>query len=132
MIGKLRNQIDIINYSVVSDGAGGSVATERVDRTLWAKVTPLSGSRGIDAMQLTLNQGYEIIIRYEDYASLNKKNRIQFENRELIIHSFQIINERRKYFKIIAMEDAGRDEIIYDENFQPITDESGNYIITEE
>lgn len=131
MIGKLRNKIDIINYSTVSDGSGGSTATERVDTSIWAKVTPMSGSRGMDSMQIMLTQSYEILIRYEDYPPLNKKNRIQFENRELIIQAFQIINERRKYIKIIAMEDAGRDEIIYDEQFQPITDETGNYIITE-
>jgi SPP1 family predicted phage head-tail adaptor len=129
MIGKLRDQISLINYSTVSDGAGGTDATERTDITLWAKVTPLSGSRGVDGSQITLNQVYEVLIRYEDYPPLNKKNRIQFENRILVIHAFQIIHERKKYIKIIAEEDAGRDEIIYDEQFQPITDESGNYII---
>lgn len=131
MIGKFRDRISLINYSTTPNGSGGTDATERTDITLWAKVTPLSGSRGIDGGQITLNQAYEILIRYEDYPPLNKKNRIQFENRELIIQAFQIINERRKYIKIIAMEDAGRDEIIYDEQFQPITDETGNYIITE-
>ena len=130
MIGKLRDRISFINYSTVSDGAGGTDATERTDITLWAKVTPLSGSRGVDGGQMVLSQAYEIHIRYEDYPPLNKKIRIQFENRILVIHAFQIIQERRKYFKIIANEDAGRDSVIYDEQFQPIFDEQGNYITT--
>lgn len=130
MIGKLRDRISLINYSTISDGAGGTTATERTDITLWAKVTPLSGSRGIDGGQITLNQVYEVLIRYEDYPPLNKKIRIQFENRILVIHAFQIVQERKKYIKIMAEEDAGRDEIIYDEQFQPIVDEQGNYIIT--
>lgn len=131
MIGKLRDKIDIINFSVVSDGQGGTEGTERIDLSVWAKVTPLSGSRGVEASQIVLDQTYEIIIRYEDYPVLSKKNWFQFENRVLIIQAFQIINERRKYFKVIAKEDAGRDVIIYTEDFQPITDETGNYIITE-
>ena len=81
MIGKLRDKIDIINYSTVPNGSGGLDATERVDISLWAKVNPLSGNRGMDGGQITLNQSYEIIIRYEDYPPLAKKNRIQFQNR---------------------------------------------------
>jgi SPP1 family predicted phage head-tail adaptor len=131
MIGKLRDRINLINYSTTPNGSGGTDATERTDITLWAKVTPLSGSRGVDGGQITLNQAYEIHIRYEDYPPLNKKIRVQFENRILVIHAYQIVQERKKYFKIIAMEDAGRDEIIYDEQFQPITDELGNYITIE-
>lgn len=131
MIGKLRDRISLINYSTTPNGSGGTDATERTDITLWAKVTPLSGSRGVDGGQITLNQAYEVIIRYEDYPPLNKKIRVQYENRILVIHTYQIVQERKKYFKIIAMEDAGRDEIIYDEQFQPITDELGNYITIE-
>jgi len=58
MIGKLRDRISFINYSTVSDGAGGTDATERTDITLWAKVTPLSGSRGVDGGQMVLSQAY--------------------------------------------------------------------------
>lgn len=131
MIGKLRDKIDIINFSTVSDGQGGSVATERVDISVWAKINPLSGSRGIDASQIMLDQTYEVYIRYEDYKPLSKKNWLKFENRYLIIQAFQIIQERRKYFKIIAKEDAGRDTILYNENFEPLLDENGNFITTE-
>jgi hypothetical protein len=83
----------------------------------------------VDGSQITLNQVYEVIIRWEDYKPLSKKNRIQFENRTMIIHAYQIIHERRKYFKIIAEEDA-RDSIIYDENFEPITDENNDMLYT--
>ena len=131
MIGERRDRINLINYSTTPNGSGGTDATERTDITLWAKVTPLSGSRGVDGGQITLNQAYEVIIRYEDYPPLNKKIRVQYENRILVIHTYQIVQERKKYFKIIAMEDAGRDEIIYDEQFQPIIDELGNYITIE-
>jgi len=128
--GKLRNQITIKNFSTISDGQGGTEAVERTDTIVWAMVKPLSGSRGIDASQIMLDAVYEVWMRYEDYPPLNKKNKIIFENRIFIIHAFQIIREKREWFKIIVREDAGRDEIIYDENFQPITDEQGNYITT--
>lgn len=129
MIGKLRDRISIMNFSTTPNGSGGFEATSRVDRVVWAKVTPLSGDRGLDGMQITLNQRYEVIIRWEDYKPLSKKNKFQFENRTLIIHSYQIINEMRKYFKVIAEEDA-RDSIIYDENFEPITDENNDMLYT--
>lgn len=131
MIGKYREKIKIINFSTISDGQGGLVATERVDIEVWAKIIPMSGSRGIDASQIVLDQTYEIHIRYEDYACLSKKNWIKYQNRILVVHAYQIIEEKRKFIKIIAREDAGRDEIIYDENYQPLYDENGNYITIE-
>ena len=130
MIGNFRDKIDIINFTTVSDGQGRTEATERVDTSVWAEIQPISGSRGIDASQIMLNEVYHIFIRYEDYPPLNKKNRFRFEGREFIIHSVNLIQNRRKYFKVVAMEDAARDTIIYDENFQPLLDENGEFITT--
>lgn len=129
--GELRNPIQIWKYLTTSDGQGGTTATYGKETDAWACVKPLSGSRGIDASQIMLEQSYELWMRYEDYPPLNKTNKILFENRTFTIHAFQIVREKRKWFKIYCQEDAGRDTIIFDENYQPITDEFGNFITNE-
>lgn len=126
----LRNRIELWTYATTSDGAGGSTAIYSKINDFWAKIKPLSGSRGIEGSAIELEQVYELWMRYEDYPPLNKKIKIRFENRAFTIHAFQIIEEKRKYFKIIVKEDSGRDNIIFDENYQPITDENGNFITT--
>jgi SPP1 family predicted phage head-tail adaptor len=130
MVGKLRNKIDILNFSTISNGSGGLIEAWRIDKSVFASITPTSGFRGLEASQIGLNQTYKVIIRYEDYPILSRVNKIQFENRILIIHEYKIINERRQYIEIRCEEDAGQDVIIYDENFQPITDQNGNYLTT--
>jgi len=130
MVGKLRNKIDILNFSTISNGSGGLIEAWRIDKSVFASITPTSGFRGLEASQIGLNQTYKIIIRYEDYPILSRVNKIQFENRILIIHEYKTINERRQYIEIRCEEDAGQDVIIYDENFQPITDQNGNYLTT--
>ena len=130
MVGKLRNKIDILNFSTIPNGSGGLIEAWRIDASVFASITPTSGFRGLEASQIGLNQTYKIIIRYEDYPILSRVNKIQFENRILIIHEYKTINERRQYIEIRCEEDAGQDVIIYDENFQPITDQNGNYLTT--
>lgn len=126
----LRSDIQLWTFLTASDGAGGTVATYGKIGDFYAKINPLSGSRGVEGGAIELDQVYEVWIRYEDYTPLNKKIKILFENRTFTIHAFQIVNEKRSWFKIIVKEDAGRDNIIFDENYQPITDELGNFITT--
>ncbi len=129
MVGKLRHKIDILNFSTVPNGSGGLIETWRVDETVFAMVTPTSGFRSLEASQISLNQTYKVIIRYEDYPVLSKTNKIRFEGKYLIIHEFRILEEKRKWIEIKCEADSS-DILIYDENYQPITDENGNFITT--
>lgn len=129
MVGKLRHKIDILNFSTTSNGSGGLIETWRVDKTVFAMITPTSGFRSLEASQISLNQTYKVVIRYEDYPVLSKTNKIQFEGKYLIIHEFRILEEKRKWIEIKCEADSS-DILIYDENYQPITDENGNFITT--
>jgi SPP1 family predicted phage head-tail adaptor len=126
--GKLRQKIDIGNFSTVSDGAGGSVATLRIDKSVWGELKPISGSRELEASKINIEQLYEVRLRFDDYPMLNKKNRLGYEYRTFIIHSIIVVNERKKEFKVKVYEDGANDLYLYDENFEFITDENGEKI----
>ncbi len=111
------------------NGSGGLIETWRVDESVFAMVTPTSGFRSLEASQISLNQTYKVIIRYEDYPVLSKTNKIRFDGKYLIIHEFRILEEKRKWIEIKCEADSS-DILIYDEQFQPITDENGNFITT--
>lgn len=129
MVGKLRHKIDILNFTTTPNGSGGLIEAWSVIESLFAMVTPTSGFRSLEASQISLNQTYKVIIRYEDYPVLSKTNKIRYEGKYLIIHEFRILEEKRKWIEIKCEADSS-DILIYDENYQPITDENGNFLTT--
>lgn len=126
--GKLRQKIDIGNFSTVSDGAGGTIPTLRVDKSVWGEIIPISGSRELESNKINIEQMYDVRLRYNDYPMLSKINRLGYEGRTFTIHSIIVINERKKEFKLKVYEDGANDLYLYNENFEFITDESGNKI----
>jgi SPP1 family predicted phage head-tail adaptor len=126
----LRDEITIQKFTKTSDGAGGNTIVWSDVVTIYAKVMPLRGSRGLEGLQLSIDEAFEVWYRWEDFPPLAKQNRLKFENKYFTIHSIKEVNNRRKYIKVICQQDAGKDTIIYDEQFQPIYDENGNYITT--
>lgn len=126
--GKLRNRIDIGNYSTVADGYGGSVATLRVDRTVWGSIKGISGSRGQDGQQINIEQLYEVRLRYDDYPMLSKKNKLGYNNKTFVIHSIIDVMERYREFVIKCYVDDANDLYLYNENLEYITDQNGDKI----
>ena len=130
--GAFKDRIDIINYSLTADGSGGFDPTYRIDKTVWANVRPLGGSRGLEGSQVEIELAYEIWLHYNDYIMLSKKNLIGFKERVFTIHSLVIVEERQTIFKLKVYESGANDVYLYNENLELITDENGDNITTNE
>ena len=124
--GKLRQKIDIGNFSTTSDGAGGTFETLRIDKQVWGEIMPISGDRDLEGNLITIDQMYKVRLRYDDFPLLSKKNRLGYELRTFVIHSIIITDERKKEFILKVYEDGANDLYLYDENFEIITDQNGN------
>jgi len=95
-------------------GAGGMVETtdcgsdflnEFISTTnIWAEIRQKQGSRGLDGSKIELQNFTEIIFRYEDIETINKKWLLEFDGRRFTIHSYYIVNERRKTIVVNAVE----------------------------
>lgn len=121
--GAFKDRIDIINYTLTPDGAGGFDPTYTIDKTVWANVKPLGGSRGLEGSQVEIELAYEIWLHYNDYIMLSKKNLLGFKQRVFTIHSIVIVEERQTIFKVKVYESGAKDVYLYDENFEIITDQ---------
>lgn len=126
--GKLRQLIGIGNFSTVSDGAGGSVPTFRIDKTVWGEIKPISGNRHLEGSKINIEQMFDIRLRFDDYPILSKRNHLSYEGRTFVIHSIIIVNERKKEFKIKAYDDGGNNVFLYNEDYEIITDQNDENI----
>lgn len=125
----LRDRILIQKLVTTPDDAGGSTGSWEDQVSCWADVTPKSGFRDFEGNKIELDNMYEIVMRYDDYPILQQTNRIIFENLTLVIHYIQNIGNFKRTFKIIARV-LSEDNVLYDENFQPITNENNAPITT--
>lgn len=122
--GQFKDRIDILNYSTTNYADGSTDAETRVDKSVWARVIPMSGRRGLEGNQETIDIDYEIWLHYNDYPQLSKRNQIGFKLRTFTIHSLIIVEERQTIFKLKVKEDGANDLYLYDENLENITDEN--------
>ena len=124
--GELRNQIQIYNLSVSPDGAGGTTPTYTLAQTLWAKIVAKNGSRGFEDSRITLDQTYEMTIRYDDYPEFSQLDKIVFNDGLYVVQSFSTIEERKKTIIIYCILDrqvSGNDFIM--------AENGATYMITE-
>lgn len=126
--GQLKDRIDILNYSVTTYEDGSKDADTRIDKTVWARVIPYRGVRGMEGNQETIDIDYEIWLHYNDYPQLSKRNRIGFKERTFTIHSLIIVEERQTIFKLKVKEDGANDVYLYNEEIENITDQNNEDI----
>lgn len=126
--GQFKDRIDILNYSTTNYADGSADAESRVDKTVWARVIPMSGRRGLEGNQESIDIDYEIWLHYNDYTQLSKRNQIGFKERVFTIHSLIIVEERQTIFKLKVKEDGANDIYLYNEEIENITDENSEDI----
>lgn len=71
---------------------------------IWASIKQKQGSRGLDGSQIDLDNYTEFRVRFEDATDINKGWRLSFNDRLYTIHSYYVIEERRKEIVINAIE----------------------------
>jgi SPP1 family predicted phage head-tail adaptor len=94
--GELRNQIQIYNLSVSPDGAGGTTPTYTLTKTLWAKIKAKTGSRDFEDSRISLDETYEMTIRYDDYPEFSQLDKIVFNEGLYVVQSYYTVEERKK------------------------------------
>ena len=117
-----RERIDLIQYSLTYDDAGGTVPTYQTAYSTFAKVQPFDGNLSIQGGERVTNNKFEFIVRYRDSLNwdtqsiweqvfaewsensqfIDKKYKIGYRGKNYIIHSVIIEDERKFYLKIIG------------------------------
>lgn len=117
-----RERIDLIQYSLTYDDAGGTVPTYQTAYSTFAKVQPFDGNLSIQGGERVTNNKFEFIIRYRDSLNwdtqtvweellalwsensqfIDKKYKIGYRGKTYIIHSVIIEDERKFYLKIVG------------------------------
>lgn len=117
-----RERIDLIQYSLTYDDAGGTVPTYQTAYSTFAKVQPFDGNLSIQGGERVTNNKFEFIVRYRDSLNwdtqsiweqvfaewsensqfVDKKYKIGYRGKNYIIHSVIIEDERKYYLKIIG------------------------------
>lgn len=117
-----RERIDLIQYALTYDDAGGTVPTYETAYSTFAKVQPFDGSLSVQGGERVTNNKFEFIIRYRDSLNwdtqtiweqllaiwsensqfVDKKYKIGYRGKTYIIHSVIIEDERKFYLKIIG------------------------------
>lgn len=117
-----RERIDLIQYSLTYDDAGGAVPTYQTAYSTFAKVQPFDGNLSIQGGERVTNNKFEFIIRYRDSLNwdtqtvweellalwsensqfIDKKYKIGYRGKNYIIHSVIIEDERKFYLKIVG------------------------------
>ena len=104
-VGNLRNQIQIYNLTTSPDGAGGTTANYTLEITLWAKIRAKSGNRDFEDSRISLDETYEITIRYTDYPQLSQLDKIVFNDGLYVIQSYFNVDERKNTIIFLATLD---------------------------
>lgn len=71
---------------------------------IWASIAQKQGGRGSEGSQIDLENYTEFRVRFEDAQNISKTWRLMFNSRLYTIHSYYVIEERRKEIVINAVE----------------------------
>lgn len=104
-IGQLKEVVKFEKNTPVSDDSGG----EDENLPVWvellttrAKVRKQTGNRALEAAELVFNSGYTVTVRYQDAIATALSDpdsiRIVYDNKFLVITSYELQNETIRYF----------------------------------
>ena len=101
--GEMKDRIIVKAVNPTSDGQGGNLENELTTvATMWAKVSPFSANRTLMVGQISGSQSYEITFNYREDVTINEKNIITWNSKDLMIHSVRQTDEDRTQFIILA------------------------------
>lgn len=105
-IGELNQRFAIWNTTLTSDSIGGSTESAPATAlcTVWGKVEPLTGQRGLDYAQITGFQGYTFTMNYRSDITISYTNYIVYNTRKFQITSVLNPTEGDTELQILAYE----------------------------
>jgi SPP1 family predicted phage head-tail adaptor len=86
--GEFKHWIKLLANTPTQDPNNGDlISAESTVAEMWAKVTPMTGSRALNAGQILNGKPYEIQVRYRDDVSIDEDLIIQWGTKRIAIHS---------------------------------------------
>lgn len=101
-IGKLRKRLSVKELSTVPDGAGGTEPTWTEVLSTWGSIKPMKGRRLMEYGQIVQGTPYDITLRYREDLTINKDFKIDFDGKEVILHSVINKDERNNILEIVG------------------------------
>lgn len=102
-IGSMRDRV-VFKEPVDSPVSGGGFVSEYVfSFEDWTKVEPLSSRRTLQDNQIEMVDGMRFDIRWRSSPQPNKSMRVEYEGKIFTINSIVEMNQRKRYWHIIAV-----------------------------
>ncbi len=96
--GEMNSRVEFYTITTASDSTGGQTSTATLLRSMWAKVTKLRMTRGLESGKIINNNEYEVIIRYNADFTPSYTQIINYNSRDYTIVS---IEDLTNFYKII-------------------------------
>jgi len=85
--GELNQKIEIYRIMNASNGSGGTIPTETLYWSTFAKVTPLGSNQTLEANQEMLKDGFSFLVRYRKDKTITPEMIIKYRGGVLKITS---------------------------------------------
>lgn len=107
-IGKFTKTVVFQNNTQVAQGAGYADSYSNLLTTKGYLKTN-SGGRGLNAFEVTSDVTFELWVRYQSTleTNLSVKMRVVIDSVNYTVSSWEKIEEKRKYYKLIITEKRG-------------------------
>jgi SPP1 family predicted phage head-tail adaptor len=102
--GSLSKRVKVIQINAVPDGAGGTTPSETEILETWASITPVKGQRAFQYNQIIQSTWYDVLLRYREDTTITKDLILDYNGKELILHSVINKDERNRTIQIVAYE----------------------------
>jgi SPP1 family predicted phage head-tail adaptor len=102
--GSLSKRVKVIQINRVLDGAGGSTPSETEILETWASIIPVRGQRGFQYNKIIQATWFDVVLRYREDINITKDLILDYNGKELILHSVINKDERRKVIEVVAYE----------------------------
>jgi SPP1 family predicted phage head-tail adaptor len=102
--GSLSKRVKVIQINAAPDGAGGSTPTEEEILETWASITPVKGQRLFQYNKIIQGTWFDVLLRYRDDISITKDLILDYNGKELILHSVINKDEKRRTIEAVAYE----------------------------
>ena len=91
--------------TIITTDCGSDFLVEFIeDKKVWAEIRQKQGIRGLNESKIDLQNYTEFVFRYDDIPDINKKWLLEFDSRRFTIHSYYVINERKRTIIVNAVE----------------------------
>ncbi|MBN8531725.1 MAG: phage head closure protein [Alphaproteobacteria bacterium] len=103
--GRLRERVTIQQPVETADTAGGVTVSWNDVATVWAEVTPLTGTESVVAAKLQSGVSHRVVVRYR--SGVTARHRLSFGGRVFAVQAVFDVEERGEFLELLVREGVG-------------------------